>query len=439
MNFRRWLILCALWSMPLFARAEDEVGQAIALAREAALAADAKDYPEYLAKMEAAVALRPDLPRMLVNLAAAQVANEKLDDALATLERLAALGLNSPVHKSDDFAPLRGRKEFDAVVKKIAANLHPQGKGEIAFSLREVTGLIEGVAWREKTDEFYFSDVNARAIWLRNKDGTLRRLTPENEELLGVFALAIDEANGALWAATAAVSAMSGFTPEQDGTAALAEIDLESGAVRRILPVARASGDRQSHVLGDLTLAPDGSVFVTDSGAPTIWRLAAGAGALEVFVESPEFASLQGIAVTADGEVLYVADYANGLYRIEVGSRTVRRLAAPPDTTLVGLDGMALLPDGDLVAIQNGTRPNRVLRICFDEAGENVASVTVLEAGHLSMPAPSLGCLASGGDFFFVGNAAWTRFENTEGKPTAPRSVPIFKTKIEKGGGGVKR
>jgi sugar lactone lactonase YvrE len=413
----------------VLAAAESSAAKAILLAREATAAADAKDYPAYLAKMESAAELRPDFPRILVNLAAAQVANERPEEAVATLERLAALGMNSPVDKSDDFAPLRGRKDFDAVVKKLAANLYPTGEGEIAFTLRDVTGLIEGIAWREKTGEFYFGDVNGRAVWTKNKDGTLKRFTSEKEELLGVFGLAVDEARGTLWAATSAVPGMRGFTPEQDGTAALAEIDLDSGAVRRVIPVVRRPGDQQSHVLGDLALLRDGTVLATDSGGPTIWRLAPGANALEPAVESAEFMSLQGILVLAD-DSLVVSDYATGLLRISADLREVRELVPPANTTLVGLDGLALAPNGDVIAVQNGLRPNRVLRIAFDAAHENVTGVTVLEAAHLTMAAPSLGCVVNDGYFYFVGNAGWTRFENTDGQPSSPRSVPIFKTKV---------
>jgi sugar lactone lactonase YvrE len=406
-----------------------DASRAIALAREAATAADAKDAATYLAKMEAAVALRPDFPRMLVNLAAAQVANERPEEAVATLEKLAALGFHSPVEKSRDFEALRGQKAFDAVVKKLAANLQPTGRGEIAFSLREVTGLIEGIAWREKTGEFFFGDVNGRAVWTRNKEGTLKRFTPETDDLWGVFGLAVDEAGGALWAATSAVPAMRGFTPDQDGTAALAELDLATGAVRRTIPVVRKAGDQESHVLGDLALAPDGSVYVTDSGGPTIWRLPPGGSALEAWLETAEFMSLQGIVLLGGGGVLIVSDHANGLLRVDVAGRSVRRLDFP-GAALIGLDGLALAPNGDVVAIQNGLRPNRVLRIALDDGAENISRVTVLEAAHLTMAAPSLGCIATGGDFFFVGNAGWTRFENTDGKPSSPRSVPIFKTKV---------
>ena len=405
--------------------------EAMRLAREGAAAAEANDAPTYLARMEAAAELRPDFPRILVNLAAAQAANERLDEAVATLERLAALGLHSPVDKQEEFAALKPRKDFQAVVKKLVANSYPKGSGEAAFALRDVTGLMEGIAWREKTGEFYFGDVNGRAVWRRGKDEKLRRLTPEGDELYGVFGLAIDEASGTLWAATSAVPAMRGFTSDQDGTAALAEIDLESGAIRRTIPVVRAAGDQHSHVLGDLTLAADGTVFVTDSGAPMIWRLPPGGRGLEAAAESNEFLSLQGIILVAP-DVAVVSDHANGLLRVDLGRREVRRLEAPPDTTLIGLDGLTLGPQGEVFAIQNGLRPNRILRIELDGTAENVEKVIVLESGHITMAAPSLGCLGPGGDFHYIGNAGWTRFENTDGQPSSPRSVPVFRTKLPK-------
>ncbi len=403
--------------------------QAIQLAREGAQAAADNDPATYLAKLQAAAALRPDLPRILVNLAAAYVANRQNQEAISALERLVALGVHSPIEKSPEFAAVRLLPEFQAVIRKLAANLYPKGSGEVAFSLREVTGLIEGIAWRERTGEFYFGDVNDRAVWRRQTDGILKRLTPPGDGLLGVFGLALEEAAGTLWAATSAVPAMRGFTPEQDGTAALAEIDLSSGAIRRTFPLERRAGDQQSHVLGDLALGADGTVWLTDSGGPVIWRLPPGGAALEPFIESPEFTSLQGIVVRANG-TLIVADYPSGLLRIDTANRNVRRIETPPDTTLVGIDGLVAGPGGELLALQNGTRPNRVLRIELDPNDEAVAAVTVLESGHLTMAAPSLGCIAADGALVFIGNAGWTRFEDNGGAASQPRSIPIFRTPL---------
>ena len=431
-------LTAGLLAWPLWAAEPPVAAQAMALAREAATAADAGDKAGYLAKMEGAVALRPDFPRMLVNLAAAQLANDRADDAIATLEKLAALGAHSPVEKSAEFGALRGQKEFSAIVKKLAANLYPKGDGEIAFSLPSMTGVIEGIAWRETTGEFFFGDAHNRCVWVRagatnddkRGDRGVRRFTPEGEDLWGVLGLAVDEVNGVLWAATSAVPAMSGFAQSMDGTAGLAEIDLATGAVRRVIPVVRRPGDQQSHVLGDLALGPDGSVYLPDSGGPTVWRLAPGANALEAWVESAEFLSLQGVVVAAEAGALFVADHANGLLRVDLGSREVRRLESPENTTLIGIDGLVRAPNGDLIAVQNGLRPNRVLRIALGGGGDTVMRVTVLEAAHLTMAAPALGCVARGGQFFFVGNAGWTRFDEAGAGPTAPRPVPVFRTKL---------
>jgi hypothetical protein len=108
----------------------------------------------------------------------------------------------------------------------------------------------------------------------------------------------------------------------------------------------------------------------------------------------------------------------------------VRRLESPPNTALLGIDGLVRAPNGDLIAVQNGVRPDRVLRITLDSAAESVVAVAVLESAHLNMPAPTLGCIATDGNFFFVGNANWTHFDDPGATATAPRPVPIFRTKL---------
>jgi sugar lactone lactonase YvrE len=411
------LTLCAAEPASVTARA---------LARDALADYESKDLRGFLTKMEAAVALRPDYPRLLVNLAAAQAVNGQPETAVATLKQLAALGVHSPVDKSEDFIALRGRDDFKAVCAQLTANLLPIGAGEIAFTLPGMTGLIEGIAWREKTGEFYFGDVHNRCVWVRGGDGKVRRFSEENDELTGVFGLVVDEASGTIWAATSAVPGMRGYTPEQDGDGGLAELDLATGHVRRILRVPK---DRKQHVIGDLALSPDGSVLLPDSVASVLWRLAPGGAALENFMESEEFISLQGVSIAPDGKTALVSDYANGLLAVDLVARSVQRVPTPANTTLLGIDGLVRAPDGSVIAIQSGVRPIRILRLTVENGGEAVSQVTVLESAHAAMAEPGLGCIANG-DLVFISTAGWSRFENTDNQPTAPRLVPIFRTKL---------
>lgn len=434
---RRWIAIGALLSGAVFEAWAAEpvaISAAMRLAGEAVAAGERGDNATYLAKMEEAVALRPDVPTLLSNLAAAQVAAEQPEKAIETLGKLTTMGLVSPVEQAEEFAALKGRKDFAELVKKFAANKRPVGKGEIAFTLSEVRGLIEGIAWRAKTGEFYFGDVNERAIWRRAKDGKLHRLTPPADELLGVFGLVLDEANGAIWAATSAVPAMRGYTPEQQGSAALAEIDLANGTLRRTVPVPPPQRGEAMNQLRSLVLAEDGSIYLADTGEPFLWRLPPGGQALELCLQHPEFISLRGMAITPAGVAL-VADRINGLLRVELGSGAVQRFDAPENTTLVGVEGLAPAPGNAVFALQGGVRPPRVLRVNFDPAVEAIRSVTVVEAAHFTLAAPTHGCAGPGGDFYFVGNGGWARFESGGETPT-PKSVPIFR--IQLGGAGKK-
>jgi tetratricopeptide (TPR) repeat protein len=232
-----------------------------------------KDYAAAHDAYTAALALQPDSPRYLHKLAAICTLAGNKKEALETLRRLTSLGVVTAVANDPDFSGLRGTPEFADILRALEANRVPRGTTDSIAELTAQTGIIEGLAWRERTGDLFLGDVHQRCIWRRDRAGMVTRFTVEDEELLGVFGLAIDEKRGALWAATSALPEMSGFTAAHKGQAALAEFDLATGDLRRVLAV---PADGRDHVLGDLLLAPDGTLYLTDSTAPVVWQFAPG-------------------------------------------------------------------------------------------------------------------------------------------------------------------
>lgn len=120
----------------------------------------------------------------------------------------------------------------------------------------------------------------------------------------------------------------------------------------------RASGEPKGEIviegatfLNDLVAAPEGGVYLTDSGmkagesglepsgAAAVYHISTDAK-LTAILKDPEFAPPNGIAV--DGERLLVVTFSgNQVYAIENGEATV--IAELPTG---GLDGIVLLPDG---------------------------------------------------------------------------------------------
>ena len=153
------------------------------------------------------------------------------------------------IERDPDLASLQGTPEFARILHEFAAKRAPQGEAEIVAELPGRTGIIEGIAFRERTGDLFLSDVHHRCIWRRDREGRVARFTAEDEELLGIFGIAIDEPRNTLWAAMSAVPEMAGYTPEMKGYAALAEFNLATSELRRVIPV---PVDGREHGLGDL-------------------------------------------------------------------------------------------------------------------------------------------------------------------------------------------
>jgi hypothetical protein len=397
------------------------------LMNEAVAAAKAGDNPTVIAKLEAARAARPDYPRVLNNLSRYYLQAGRADDAVAVLREMAAMGLRVGLAGDKAFAALREHADFPALTQAFAANQAATGRDEAAWAITDMDGIIEGLAVHPTTLESFFSDVHNRCIWYRDVSGShavMKKFSTDTDGLLGVFALKIDAGRNTLWASSAALPEMKGYTEADKGRAFLAAYDLKTRRLRATYPL---PADGRGHVLGDFIVAADGTIYASDSTAPVIWRLAPGATALEKWLESDNFVSLQGIAPADDGRQLYVSDYASGLWRIEVATRRPTLLPSPAHTTLFGIDGIYAV-NGGLVAVQNGINPQRVIRISVGADGTPTA-VKVLAAGHPSMSDLALGQVVNG-HLGFIGNAGWALFEKAK-PPLAPRTVTILRTPLE--------
>jgi sugar lactone lactonase YvrE len=378
-----------------------------------------KDYAAARVAIAAALHLRPDSPRYLYRAAALAALTGRPDEALVWLREVAGLGVYMPAERDRDFAAVQGQPAFMQVLGALAANRAPRGEITLVAELPGRTGVLEGVALHRRTGDLFFGDVHHRCIWKRDRNGQVTRFSAEDEELLGVFGLAIDESRNTLWAATAAVPEMSGFTKEMRGVAALAEFNLATSELRRVLTV---PGDGRDHLLGDLVVTPEGTVFVTDSLAPVVWRFSAGAEELEKFVESPAFLSLQGIVQVR--RTVVVSDYANGLFAFDLADAVPRALAAPRGATLVGLDGLVVLPDA-LVAVQNGVEPQRVVRIALAPDVRSVESITVIAAGQPELTDLSLVTVVADQPAVLA-NAGWDAFDPARAEHPRAHTVRLY-------------
>jgi hypothetical protein len=103
---------------------------------------------------------------------------------------------------------------------------------------------------------------------------------------------------------------------------------------------------------------------------------------------------LHRITVAASG-TLYVT-LSTGIARVEPGSGEFVRLPQPDSVVTGGIDGL-YWDQGDLIGVQNGTNPGRVIRIALADEGRRIDGITVLQSHHHAQFAePTTGAIADG-------------------------------------------
>lgn len=372
-------------------------------------------------------ALRPQHGAIAFELAAAYAAAGRIADATEWLKVVAEMGFT---FRTEDREELRACREQTACRDALAAldrNRQPKATSAVAFKLAAPRLLPEGLAYDAASDSFFVSSVRQRLIL---KVGPSRQPQPFADRSAGLWAalgLAVDVPRQRLWVATAAMAEMADALPADEGKSALVALDLATGrAVARYdLPPGRP------HVLGDVIVAPDGDVFTTDSTSPALYRLPASGGVLEVMAAGEPFVSLQGLALSADGKRIFVADYAKGVFAVDIESRRVRLLDAPRTAGILGIDGLYRAGDA-LIGVQNGSAPPRLLRLAVD--GERITSVEVVDAGHPSAPDPTLGVVV-GSRFYYIGNSQWESARpGGQVDPAVKQEDPVVLELVKAGG-----
>lgn len=270
-------------------------------------------------------------------------------------------------------------------------NAEPVASSAVVATLPEDARLPESLLYPGE-GTMLVTDVVARGIW-RLREGEWNF---ETEQGLGNLSGIANGGRSLVWTASGAL----GMVPE--GEASFSGLFL---AGERAYRVAAPAGVN----LSDIAVGPDGTVYASDPLGGGVYRLAGPRSPIMELVPPGTFRSPQGIAPSVDGSRIYISDYRYGLALIEAATGKVSRLTADSAMLLDGIDGL-WLHEGELIAVQNGISPKRIVALRLSEDGHRITALRVIERANPEWTEPLGGGIHEGA-LYYIGNGSWDLFE----------------------------
>jgi hypothetical protein len=373
------------------------------LRQEAQVARASNNKQAYLDAVLKIQKLVNDMPQAVEDAARAYVDSGDTEHALAALSQFADMG------QADDkllpgenkaFAALEKFPTYQSVLKRMAENKTTVSHAEPALIIPDAQFVAEDIDYDPQSKSFLITSILKKKIIRLTLDGKATNFA-QSPSHWPMLALKIDATRKLVWATEVA---LDGFTaaPQSDwGHSAVLCYDLETGKLH-----SRIDGPPHS-ALGDMVLGRDGTPIISDGDGGGIYRVN---GTKLARIDHGDFISPQTSAMHSDGKHVFVPDYLRGIGVLDAASGKTTWLAPKSKYALNGIDGLYFV-DGALLATQNGTSPERVIRFRLNSTLDGIVSEQIIERATPTLGDPTHGIVV--GDFFYyIANSGWDMLDD---------------------------
>ncbi|MCU7493109.1 MAG: TPR end-of-group domain-containing protein [Bacteroidota bacterium] len=362
-----------------------------------------KNYAESAKNFRRALEMAPQSQALKYNLACATCLSGNNEEALKLLNELVDAGGGMDAENDPDFTSLRNTPEFNALLEKIKKLKAPIVNSSKAFTVHEKDLIPEGIAYDSKTGSFFLSSLYKAKILKISPDGKTENFTSENQDgLWSVVGMKADAEKGLLYAASSFTATMKNADPGDQGRAGIFKFDIASGKL-----VKKYIAPGNNHFFNDLAFTKEGDIYVTDSQSPAVYFISKDTDSLKLYLNLAGFQYPNGIALSDDGQSLFVA-HSSGILKVDLKKKTYSSVVAADNISLDFCDGMYFYKNS-LIGVQNSNF-NRIARFYLDNTLRRVTKMEVLEANNPDFIIPTTGTI-KGDELYFIATSQLRAFD----------------------------
>ena len=329
------------------------------------------DYAGFTASLETATVLNPYSLYTRYNLACGYARTGRHAEALEILQDLVDARIDFGMAGDADLESLHDNPEFTRLVQTLERRLQPVSVSEHRLTLDQLGLIPEGIAYDPDSGRTFLGSMRNGDIFVIDDGGQLSKFaTVQHDGKLAAIGLSVDGPRNILWAVGTSFNLVEDFDPEAPVVSGVFGFDLVSGQLRD-----KFIADKPTNGFNDVAIAPSGDIYLSGDALSVIRT---GNAAIETIATSMQIYGSNGIAVRPDGDQIFVSSYPVGIAAVHPQTGESRLLDAPDEVSLYGIDGLYWY-EGDLIGVQNGVQPWRLIRMQLNEEQTAVTSVRLIE------------------------------------------------------------
>ena len=353
--------------------------------------------------------LRPYSPEFKLALVKAYAAQDKKSEAYNDLVQLQKAGLSYPIGDQDGYDNIKGTKVFDYIEDGMNNNALPFGEGLKAFEIPHHSGMLfENMAYDPTAKRFLLGSIRAGSVYqYTEREGFKEFIKPSDPAVgpWGIIDLVVDEKADLLWTTSATMPHYSGTNQANFGQAMISKFKLSSGQLINNFVVAKTN---QPMLFSALHLTAGQNLYFINVFNSEIFKIAKGSDQVEPVLSLSSLKNIKAITSNAQESVLYVSDFDQGLFVINLETMQTAPLVKTANGFIAGINDL-FYDDGDLIAIQSGVQPARLMRYVLQK-DLFLQNMFPIEASQPNFKALGNGTLVD--DYvYYAANSQWVKMD----------------------------
>lgn len=363
-----------------------------------------KDYPSAQKILEKIVKIKPYIVLFKYQLAEMYALNDDKTKAFNALIELQKQGLYFDIQNNINFANINTLPVFGYIKENFDANGKYFGEGKESFFIdKSFSGLLfESIAFDKNSQSFLMGSIRDGSVIKIADDGEISALIPASnggaESHWSVIDLATDEKNDVLWVASSAISQFGKLTKETVGLAGVFKYQLSTG---KFLNSYLIPENKRPSVISSMHLTPQGDLYFVSSLKNIVLKLAKDSDQITIVFNTNKYKNIRNITGDETGKLLYLSDLEEGIIIINLQNEEIYTLFNSEALNLTGISDL-IYDDNGLIIIQNGFKPERIMRIELESKKMGLSKFFPIESANPEFNSPSFGVVVEGGIYYIT-------------------------------------